>query len=132
MIEHFKHPDAMRPGSSMPPIQLDDDQLNSLAAFLLKLNPKNASAIQNAPDFATAGALVYEAHRCGECHSVNGVGEDAGPALNGLSSRRSRSWVVQHFADPSKLSPGTKMKPYQIPAKDMENLTAYLFSLPEQ
>ena len=131
MIDHFKRPDAKRPGSFMPPVQLDDDQLNSLAAFLLKLNPKNASALQNAPDFATAGALVYEAHRCGECHAVNGVGEDAGPTLNGLSSRRSRSWVVQHFADPNKLSPGTKMKPYRIPPKDMENLTAYLFSLPE-
>jgi ubiquinol-cytochrome c reductase cytochrome b subunit len=131
MIEHFRHPDAMRPGSSMPPTQLNDDQLNSLAAFLLKLNPKNGSALQNAPDFAAAGALVYETHRCSECHSVNGVGEDVGPALNGLSTRRSRSWVVHHFADPNKLSPGTRMKPYQFSPRDMENLTAYLFSLPE-
>jgi ubiquinol-cytochrome c reductase cytochrome b subunit len=105
--------------------------LNSLAAFLLKLNPKNASALQNAPDFATAGALVYEAHRCGECHAVNGVGEDVGPTLNGLSSRRSRSWVIQHFVEPSKLSPGTRMKPYQMSARDMQNLTTYLFALPE-
>jgi cytochrome c2 len=37
---------------------------------------------------------------------------------------------MQHFADPKKLSPGTAMKPYKLPAKDMENLTAYLFSLP--
>ncbi len=132
MIEHFKHPSAVRPGSSMPPIQLDDDQLSSLAAFLLKLNPKNASALQNAPEFAAAGALVYQAHRCGECHSVNGVGEEVGPALNGLAARRSRSWVIQHFADPNKLSPGTRMKPYPLPPRDMENLTAYLFSLPEQ
>ena len=38
MIQHFKRPSAMRPGSSMPPIQLSDAQLNALAAFLLKLN----------------------------------------------------------------------------------------------
>jgi mono/diheme cytochrome c family protein len=44
MIQHFKRPAAMRPGSSMPPIQLSYAQLNSLAAFLLKLNMENATA----------------------------------------------------------------------------------------
>ncbi|HUA62425.1 MAG TPA: hypothetical protein VML19_26955 [Verrucomicrobiae bacterium] len=44
MIAHFKRPAAMRPGSSVPPIQLADARLNSLAAFLLKLTPANASA----------------------------------------------------------------------------------------
>src|SRR5664280_3612135 len=72
MIQHFKRPSAMRPGSSMPPIQLSDAQLNSLAAFLLKLNVNNASALGNAPDFATAGALVYQANHCSSCHMVNG------------------------------------------------------------
>ena len=121
----------MRPGSSMPPIQLSDAQLNSLAAFLLRLNPKNASALQNAPDFAAQGASVYQANHCDMCHKVNGAGMLAGPPLNGLSKRRSRSWVEQHFADPQKLSPGSSMPPYRLPSKDMENLTSYLFSLPE-
>jgi ubiquinol-cytochrome c reductase cytochrome b subunit len=52
MIEHFKSPAGVRPGSSMPPIQLSDTQLNALAAFLLKLNPENATALDGAPDFA--------------------------------------------------------------------------------
>src|SRR5207247_3176535 len=46
MIAHFKRPSAMVPGSSMPPIRLTDSQLNTLAAFLLKLTPKNAEALQ--------------------------------------------------------------------------------------
>jgi len=132
MIQHFKRPAEMRPGSSMPPIQLHDAQLSSLAAFLLKLNPKNASALQNAPDFATAGALVYQANHCGACHTVNGAGTALGPPLNGLSRRRSRSWVEQHFANPRKLSPGTIMPPYKLKTADDENLTRYLFSLEEQ
>lgn len=115
----------------MPPIQLNDAQLNSLAAFLLKLNPDNASALQNAPEFAVQGALVYEANGCSECHKVNGVGMDVGPALNGLSKRRSRSWVEDHFADPEKLSPGTSMPPFKLSKRDLDNLTTYLFSLPE-
>jgi cbb3-type cytochrome oxidase cytochrome c subunit len=37
-----------------------------------------------------------------------------------------------HFGDPQKLVPGSAMPAYKLPAQDMENLTSYLFSLPEQ
>ncbi|HJT88229.1 MAG TPA: cytochrome b N-terminal domain-containing protein [Bryobacteraceae bacterium] len=130
MIQHFKSPAGVRPGTSMPPIQLTDAQLNSLAAFLLKLNPQNATAIENAPDFAVQGALVYVNNGCSDCHKVNGVGEDIGPSLNGVSKRRSRDWVEQHFADPPKLSPGSSMPPYKFSSKDLDNITSYLFTLP--
>jgi ubiquinol-cytochrome c reductase cytochrome b subunit len=131
MIQHFKRPSAMRPGTSMPPIQLSDAQLNSLAAFLLKLNMENATALENAPEFAMQGALVYTANHCGTCHMVNGVGVKIGPPLNGLSKRQSRSWVEEHFADPQKLSPGSFMPAYKLSPKDLDNLTTYLFALPE-
>jgi ubiquinol-cytochrome c reductase cytochrome b subunit len=131
MIQHFKRPAAMRPGSSMPAIQLNDAQLNSLAAFLLKLNERNASALENAPEFAVEGSLVYQANHCGACHMVNGVGMKVGPSLNGLSKRQSLSWVIGHFEDPQKLAPGTVMPAYKLPAKDLETLTTYLFALPE-
>ncbi len=129
VIRHFKQPGLVRPGTSMPAIQLGDAQLNSLAAFLLKLNHRNAAALQNTPDFATQGALIYQANDCGGCHQVNGMGTSFGPALNGLSKRRSRSWVEQHFADPPKLSPGSMMPPYKFSPKDMDRLTTYLFAL---
>jgi quinol-cytochrome oxidoreductase complex cytochrome b subunit len=131
MIGHFKHPALMRPGTSMPPIHLNDSQLNSLAAFLLKLNGKNAVALDSAPDFAVQGAVVYETNHCGGCHQVNGIGMKVGPPLNGLARRESRSWVVEHFADPRKLSPGSIMPAYRFSQRDLENLTSYLFVLPE-
>jgi len=130
MIEHFKSPAGVRPGTSMPPIQLSDPQLNSLAAFLLKLNPDNATALDAAPSFAVEGALVYQANHCGDCHKVNSAGMNVGPSLNGLDKRRSRSWVEDHFVDPPKLSPGSIMPPYKLSQKDLDSLTAYLFSLP--
>ena len=131
MIQHFKRPSAIVPGTSMPPIHLTDTQLNSLAAFLLKLNPDNATALGDAPDFATQGALVFQANHCGTCHMVNGVGMKVGPPLNGLAKRRTRQWVEEHFADPEKLSPGSFMPPYKLAPKDLDNLTTYLFALPE-
>jgi ubiquinol-cytochrome c reductase cytochrome b subunit len=131
MIQHFKRPSTMRPGTSMPPIQLTDAQLNSLAAFLLKLNEANATALDNAPEFAAEGALLYQVNHCGACHLVNGVGMKIGPPLNGISKRQSRSWVEDHFADPQKLAPGSIMPPYRLSPKDLEILTTYLFALPE-
>ncbi|MBV9506867.1 MAG: cytochrome b N-terminal domain-containing protein [Acidobacteriia bacterium] len=132
MIQHFKTPQGMRPGTSMPPINLTDPQLNSLAAFLLKLNPDNATALTGAPDFAVAGALVYQTNQCSSCHKVNGAGISVGPVLNGLSKRRSHSWVEDHFFDPPKYSPGSIMPPYRLPKQNLDNLTAYLFALPDQ
>jgi ubiquinol-cytochrome c reductase cytochrome b subunit len=131
LIQHFKMPPAVRPGSSMPPIQLTDAQLANLAAFLLKLNERNASALENAPEFATEGALIYQANHCGACHMINGSGMKLGPVLNGLAKRQSRSWVIGHFLDPQKLAPGTIMPPYKLPQKDLETLTTYLFALPD-
>jgi ubiquinol-cytochrome c reductase cytochrome b subunit len=131
MIEHFKHPAAMVPGSSMPAIQLSDAQLNALAAFLLKLTPRNAEALANAPDFAVQAALLYQAKNCGSCHQVNGVGMKIGPPLNGLARRHTQAWVARHFANPEALSPGSFMPPYQFSQREMDNLVAYLFTLPD-
>ena len=131
MIAHFKHPAAMVPGSSMPAIQLSDAQLNALAAFLLKLTPHNAEALANAPGFAVQAALLFQGKNCGSCHEVNGVGMKIGPPLNGLARRRTKTWVVQHFGNPEALSPGSFMPPYQFSQRDMDNLVAYLFTLPD-
>jgi len=130
MVEHFKHP-QMIPGSSMPAIQLTDRQLRALAAFLLKLNPKNIEALENAPAFAVEAALVYQANNCGVCHQINGAGMKTGPPLNGVGERRDRAWLEGHFVDPQKFSPGTSMPPYKFSAKDMDRMVTYLTQLPK-
>jgi mono/diheme cytochrome c family protein len=120
--EHFK---------TFGRIPLGTAQTNSLAAFVQRLDPQRASALQNAPDFATSGALVYQSHYCFSCHIINGVGAAVGPPLNGLARRRSRSWVEQHFTNPRELTPDTPMPAFRLTAKDLANLTDYLFSLDE-
>jgi len=131
MIEHFRRPSAMVPGSSMPPIQLSTQQLNALAAFLLKLNPNNVESLLATPAFAVGGAVVYQAKMCGSCHTVNNVGMKIGPPLNGLTTRRTREWVVKHFLEPQTMSPGSIMPPYKLPQRDMDDLVSYLLSLPD-
>ena len=131
MIDHFKRPAQMVPGSAMPPIQLSDQQLNALAAFLLKLNPRNEEALHSAPQTAVDGALVYQASHCNSCHMVNGVGMELGPPLNGLSARHDKTWVEQHFLDPGKMTPETMMPAYKFNPRDMESITNYLLQLPK-
>lgn len=130
LIAHFKNPAAVAPGSQMPPIQLATAELNSLAAFLMKLTPANAKSLESAPAFAVEGAMIYEKHRCGMCHQVNGAGTKLGPGLNGLAGRRSRDWVEEHFVNPQKMSPGTSMPPYKLNSRDMDRLTSYVMALP--
>lgn len=131
IIEHFKDPSAVRPGTSMPAIAMTSGQMNSLAALLLKLTPDNArSLFDDTPEFAIQGAMVYEKNRCVNCHRVNGNGTTVGPQLNGVGRRHTMDWVKEHFADPRKLSPGTIMPPYKLTQAEVDNLTNYLFALP--
>ncbi len=130
MIEHFKNPSGVTPGSQMPAIALSTTQLNSLAAFLLKLNEKNVEALQSAPQYAVDGAMLYQKSQCFICHQVNGAGMKNGPSLNGVGQRREKQWLVDHFNDPQKLSPGSTMPPYKFNAKDMEAMTAWLITIP--
>jgi len=130
MIAHFKNPSEVVPGSAMPPIQLNNDQLNALSAFLLQLTPENASALDSVPTIAVKGAQIFVNRGCGMCHMVNGVGAKFGPALNGVSRRHTKEWVDKHFANPLALSPGSAMPPFQFSPEEMNAIVSYLFSLP--
>jgi ubiquinol-cytochrome c reductase cytochrome b subunit len=129
MLKYFKNPQQVEPGSHMSPVQLSDANLDALAAFLLKLKPDNAHDIASIPDNIVHGAQIYQEQGCGNCHMVNGVGAKLGPVLNGLSARHNQQWTLKHFDNPAALSPGSIMPPTKLPAKDMQDLTDYLFSL---
>jgi ubiquinol-cytochrome c reductase cytochrome b subunit len=130
LIEHFRNPGQVIPGSNMPPIHLTDVQLNVLSAFLLKLTPENAKALYEAPNSAVLGAQIYLVNGCAGCHRVNGVGGSIGPPLNGLAKRRSKQWVERHFLDPKALVPGSLMPSFHFSPRDRDILVAYLLSLP--
>ncbi|MBV8550352.1 MAG: cytochrome b N-terminal domain-containing protein [Acidobacteriaceae bacterium] len=94
-----------------------------------ELLARSGSDTQNVPEFAMRGASIYQQHHCSACHLVNGTGERIGPPLNGLSKRRSRSWIEAHFSDPAKLSPGSIMPRFKLSRQQTADLTSYLLSL---
>jgi mono/diheme cytochrome c family protein len=129
MVPHFKNPSAVVPGSTMPPVQLNDAQLHALTAFVVKLTPQNEQTLLNVPDFAVQGAMIYEKNHCNACHQINGAGTKLGPPLNGVSKRRDRAWLERHFRDPQGVSPSTVMPAYKFSDKEMDDICQYLLSL---
>ncbi len=132
MVAHFKAPQSTSPGSAMVPVNLTGAQLSDLAATMLALTPDNGNIVDTAPAFAADGAALYQKNFCSACHMVNGVGGKTGPALNGLGSRRTEAWAIEHFLQPQKMSPGTPMPAYKFGQADMQNIVSYLFTLPDK
>ena len=132
MIDHFKRPSQVVPGTPMPAVQLTDAQLSALAAFLLKLNPDNGAALHSAPQPVVEGAIVYQMYDCSSCHRVNGQGTEFGPALDGVASRHPREWIEAHFRDPTKMSPGSPMPAFNFNERDMDRITNFLMALPNR
>ncbi len=107
-------------------------QVRGLMQLVTKRDQTGLEAWRNAPDEAIQGAVVYQANQCVTCHTLNGEGGKLGPVLNGLRLRRDRSWVMAHFADPDKLSPGSGMPPYgDLSPEDLDRLTNYVMSIPK-
>lgn len=131
MIMHFKNSPGKVPGSAMPPVHLDDTQLVALASFLQSLTVENVNQIESAPDEMVAGADIYQEHKCGVCHTVNGTGMAVGPPLNGLSRRQSRSWVEVQIRKPGKHKSESLMPEYDLSPGEMNALVSYLMALPE-
>lgn len=132
LMAHFKNPSAVTPGTTMTPPNLSDTQLKDLSALMMTLTPENGDVVDSAPTYAVQGALIFQKNGCGACHAINGAGGKIGPALNGLASRRNEAWVIEHFLDPRKMSPGTPMPPYKFSSADMQNEVSYLFTLPDK
>jgi len=127
MIDHLQNPS---PGSPMPAVQLSPALLNCLSAFLLKVTPENALALDKVPEFALQGAMIYQTNMCGNCHIINGIGGQAGPPLNGIGQRRTTEWLAGHFRNPQAFSPNSLMPPYDFSSDEMEAIVDYLMALP--
>lgn len=122
LLDHFKQ--------NAQGATLKDGQWKSLANFHLKMNDNLRDALETAPAYAASGAAVYQSNNCGVCHQINGVGMKMGPPISRIAVHREKQWVIDHFNDPQKLSPGTAMPPYKFNAQDMDNITRYVLMIP--
>ncbi|HEX9860572.1 MAG TPA: cytochrome b N-terminal domain-containing protein [Nitrospirota bacterium] len=78
----------------------------------------------------TEGRQLYASLGCGACHSINGAGGVAAPPLDHVGSIRDRDWLIGHFKDPQKYSPGSVMPGFgHLSEEELGMLTDYMQSL---
>lgn len=126
LIQHFRSPQT-----SSTPLHLSLPKLNALSLFVENVRPESVALLNRMSSQYISGVQTFVVGGCISCHKVNGAGGGVGPALNGLADRRGEQWVIDHFADPQRLSPGSIMPRYQFSKSDEDALLTYLFSLPD-
>jgi mono/diheme cytochrome c family protein len=67
---------------------------------------------------------------CLGCHAIDGRGGSIGPALDGISQRADRDYVLAVITDPQGTIPGTLMPHQPLPDEERGRLASYLMALP--
>ncbi|MDE3054881.1 MAG: cytochrome c [Gemmatimonadota bacterium] len=98
------------------------------AAFALIRNaPRDAAVAPSAAtsDLVARGRAVYQAQRCGRCHSLGGEGNPAHP-LDGVGARLVERDIRKWIVAPQEMNPRVAKRGYALPAGELDALVAYL------
>lgn len=94
-------------------------------------------------DRLVEGRALYRDLHCAGCHQIDGQGGTVGPDLSAFAdkdpsnfsmeylegSRTKQNWVLEHFRDPKRVSPGSPMRAYAMSGHQIESLASYVLSL---
>ena len=78
---------------------------------------------------AEKGKEVYDAKKCGLCHTVDGSGGKKGGDLSDVGDKRDAEWLTKYMKDPKSLMPEAKMPAFKGSDEELQDLVAYLLSL---
>jgi len=138
----LRDPEAMYPGQRrMVKNDFSEAQIDDLVAFFEWTNTVDLNGFPAAPTISMQGSPAPAAIQstrprmfdqvCTACHSVGGRGGAIGPALDGISNRRDRDYLLRWLRDPSAVKPGTTMPNLHIAEAQMTELVDYLETLDE-
>ena len=121
LASHFHDPQAESPGSVMPTLQLLEDEIQALVAYMKSL------AVQ---PFTEEAPKLFAAN-CAACHRIGKAGGASGPDLSRIGSVRDATSIKQYIEDPSRMNPDSAMPSYQgqLTEVQIEDLARYLSSL---
>lgn len=151
----LKAPTAKMKAAGMVPLTLNGADMKALVSYLTGLGkaatapvaPPAGSASPAAPagaapanagPSATAaqskaesrGKVVFEAHRCADCHGTNGVGGTAAaPALAGTGKNFAPAQLTTMLEHPTARMQHGGMPAVSLSKKDLEALVAYVSSI---
>ena len=118
LARHLRDPRSITPKSAMPKMNLLDDEISALVAYL--------KSIEGEP-FTEAAPKLFAEH-CASCHRVGKIGEDSGPDLSLIGSARDKTFIKRYILDPSKSNPDSTMPGFQgqLTEVELEDLARYL------
>lgn len=96
---------------------LNDQQTWDVVAYIRHMSEQNGKNYAGSRQDGTSDASLrkialqtIEDEGCQDCHMIDGVGARIGPNLSEEWARgRSDTWLIGHFRNPSKYTPGTPM-----------------------
>lgn len=103
------------------------------------LNPTGYSA-RKRDKRSTRGQTLYSNLNCAQCHSIEGVGGEVGPPLDGIGAHRGRQWLTARVLQPEKqtrdfpelFGDSPSLMPHRVEKlKDAELLSDFLLTLEE-
>ncbi len=129
----------------MPNQHLSDEEVSNLIAFLKWISEidNNDWPPQDSLDRAkratyrlagavgmSKGAAIFKTRGCIQCHSIEGVGGDVGPELDGVGASYDRNFFVRFVRNPQSVRPGATMPPQsQLSEDELEALADFLSNL---
>ncbi len=121
LIKHFRDPQSVSPSSTMPKLNLMDDEIKALVAYVKSLGGGDSFSPE-------APALFVQ--NCAACHKVGKEGGDVGPDLSLIGTARDSGYIKRYVADPAAINPSAAMPGFkgQLTAIQIEDISRYLAS----
>ena len=119
ILDHFRKPAAVVPGTSMPELHLLDEEMYALIAYLRDIGGSTL--------YSRRGAKIFE-EQCEACHKLRGRGEEVGPALDEIGNFRTASFLKSYIQNPQGINPDAAMPEFgsSLTEEDIEHLANYL------
>lgn len=140
----LKDPESVFPGArKMVNYHLSDQEISDLTAFLKWIGKIDLNGFPPQPDLVKSPAyspagIVSVSNRpqifnqmCMACHSLQGVGGQVGPALDGVGSRVDADTLKKRLEDPLSVKSDSKMPQLPLSTKEITELVAFLSQLKE-
>ncbi len=132
LFTHFKDPQRVSPSTVMPNYGFTDQEARALTMYMLSLTDEKIGGYfgtKRVIPRVEVGERLFREKGCIGCHSINGRGGRVGPDLSRAGTRHNDAWILSHFLDPKKVSPGTVMPRFGFTEDEARALTLYVLSL---
>ena len=116
---------------AMASSHINDREADAIVKFLTydeahrKAAAREAASASAGSSPAEAGKQAFESYGCSSCHSAAGAGNTSAP-LDGIGNKRTSEELKKLIVSPPS---GSTMPAMDVPAKDLNNLVAYLLTL---